>query len=92
VAFEAGGDLVPGGTGRCDLRGLRVDEALDRLAEQIDRSLAGGIARLEIVHGVGTGALRRAVREHLAGSRLVARVVDAPPGQGGDGVTIAELE
>ncbi len=92
VAFEAGGDLVPGGTGRCDLRGLRVDEALDCLAAQIDRSLAGGIARLEIVHGVGTGALRRAVREHLAGSPLVARVVDAPPGHGGDGVTIAELE
>src|SRR5262245_55369842 len=94
VAFEAAsaGDEVRGGAQRCDLRGLRVDEALDRLAAEIDRSVAGGSARLEIVHGVGTGALRRAVREHLAGSPLVARVVDAPSGQGGDGVTIAELE
>jgi DNA mismatch repair protein MutS2 len=94
VAIEAasGGELERGGAPRCDLRGLRVDEALDQLAAQIDRSVAGGSARLEIIHGIGSGALRRAVREHLAASPLVARVVDAPPSRGGDGVTIAELE
>jgi DNA mismatch repair protein MutS2 len=85
-------DQEPAGAQRCDLRGLRVDEALDQLAAQIDRSVAGGSARLEIIHGIGSGALRRAVREHLAASPLVARVVDAPPSRGGDGVTIAELE
>jgi DNA mismatch repair protein MutS2 len=96
VAFEpsgggARGDLVAGGTQRCDLRGLRVDEAQDRLAAELDHALAGGHARLAIVHGVGTGALRRAVREQLAASPFVKSVADAPPDEGGDGVTLAEL-
>src|SRR5262249_41919410 len=82
----AGGPPGPGG-----LRGLRVDEARDRLAAELDRALSAGSPRLEIVHGVGTGALRRLVREELAASTFVARVVDAAPEQGGDGVTIAEL-
>jgi DNA mismatch repair protein MutS2 len=85
------GDVVAGGTHRCDLRGLRVDEAQERLATEIDRALAAGCARLEVVHGVGTGALRRAVREQLAASPFVRRVFDAPPEDGGDGVTLAEL-
>ena len=84
-------DLVAGDSGRCDLRGLRVDEARDRLAADLDRALSAGRARLEIVHGIGTGALRRAVREELAAAPFVTRVLDAPPEQGGDGVTIAEL-
>jgi DNA mismatch repair protein MutS2 len=96
VAFEpsggsARGDVVSGGTHRCDLRGLRVDEAQERLVAEIDRALAGGHARLEIVHGVGTGALRRAVREQLAASPFVSNVADAPPEEGGDGVTLVEL-
>jgi DNA mismatch repair protein MutS2 len=91
-AAEAEAADLGGETGRCDLRGLRVDEALDRLAAEIDRAVARGRARLEIVHGIGTGALRRAVREHLATSPLVTRVADAPPERGGDGVTFAELE
>ena len=96
VAFEpsgggARGDVVAGGTQRCDLRGLRVDEAQDRLAAELDHALAGGHARLAIVHGVGTGALRRAVREQLAASPFVKSVADAPPDEGGDGVTLAEL-
>ena len=97
VAFETAagrgaGDLPAGDGARCDLRGLRVDEARDRLAADLDRALAAGRSRLEIVHGVGTGALRRLVREELAGSALVARIADAAPDQGGDGVTIVWLD
>ena len=62
-----------GGPARCDLRGLRVDEALDRLAAALDDALARDCAELCIVHGVGTGALLRAVRAHLRESPYVTR-------------------
>jgi DNA mismatch repair protein MutS2 len=44
-----------------------------------------------VIHGVGTGALSRAVREHLGASPYVTRFAPGGPGEGGDGVTIAEL-
>ncbi len=80
------------GAGRCDLRGLRVDEALDRLAESLDRAAADGREHLLVVHGIGTGALRRAVREHLARSPYVSRYLPGAPEAGGEGVTEAHLE
>lgn len=84
--------LAEGGSGRCDLRGMRVDEALDRLVEALDAASAAGNDRLTVVHGVGTGALRRAVREHLNDSRYVVRIVSEDPERGGDGITHAELD
>jgi len=83
--------LRSGGSQRCDLRGLRVDEALDRLEAALDEASAGGRDRLDVVHGVGTGALRRAVREHLQTSPYVERFASAAADEGGDGVTLAEL-
>ena len=56
-----------------DLRGMRVDEALDRLPPFLDRALQDGHARVRVVHGIGTGALRAAVREWLGASTLVTR-------------------
>jgi DNA mismatch repair protein MutS2 len=85
-------DAEAGGAQRCDLRGLRVDEALDRLAEALDRAAALGSSRLIIVHGIGTGALREAVRRHMAESPYVARYQAGEPNEGGEGVTIARLE
>jgi DNA mismatch repair protein MutS2 len=85
-------DREPGGeAGRCDLRGKRVDEAIDDLLAALDRAAGAGRARLVVVHGLGTGALRKAVREHLADSAYVARFEGAPPDEGGDGATIAHL-
>ncbi|HKA16153.1 MAG TPA: endonuclease MutS2 [Myxococcota bacterium] len=80
-----------GGTERCDLRGQRVDEALDALGAALDRAASGGRDRLLVIHGLGTGALRKAVREHLAASPYVARLESAEPGEGGDGASIAYL-
>jgi DNA mismatch repair protein MutS2 len=80
------------GAQRCDLRGLRVDEALERLADALDRALAQGSASLAIVHGIGTGALRDAVRRHLQATAWVDRFDPGEPGAGGEGVTIARLE
>jgi len=78
--------------GRCDLRGLRVDEALDRLEAALDRVVSLRRPELLVVHGIGTGALRRAVREMLSSSRYVARVENAPGNRGGDGATLAILD
>jgi DNA mismatch repair protein MutS2 len=77
--------------GRCDLRGLRVDEALDRLVYALDRAASAGRHRLVIVHGLGSGALRDAVRRHLAESPYATRFAPGAPEEGGDGVTTAEL-
>jgi DNA mismatch repair protein MutS2 len=76
---------------RADLRGLRVDEALERLDRVLDEAASRGAARVAVIHGFGTGALRRAVREHLAASPYVTRAENAEPSEGGDGVTIAVL-
>jgi DNA mismatch repair protein MutS2 len=74
-----------------DLHGERVEAALERLSGYIDDALLAGLDEVRIVHGLGTGALRRAVREWLAEH---PRVRGSRPGrrdEGGDGATIAEL-
>jgi len=78
-----------GGTDHCDLRGQRVDDALDALSAALDHAVNTGRDRLFVVHGLGTGALRRAVRDHLASSPYVAKLEPAPPDEGGDGASIA---
>jgi DNA mismatch repair protein MutS2 len=80
-----------GGTLHCDLRGLRAEEARERVAEALDRALADDRAAVEFVHGVGTGALRRVVRETLAESPWVTDVAGGDPDHGGEGVTTAFL-
>ena len=77
--------------GRCDLHGMRVDEALDHLASALDLAASTGKIRIVILHGRGTGALRQAVRRYLADSPYVTRFAPGAPHEGGDGVTIAEL-
>jgi DNA mismatch repair protein MutS2 len=72
---------------RIDLRGLRVDDALAQLAKAVDDALRSGIGQLEIIHGVGTGALQKAVRKHLRELPGVSRF-EAGPGQR-DGTTLA---
>jgi DNA mismatch repair protein MutS2 len=79
------------GAGHCDLRGLRVAEALDELVASLDRACAASKPRLLVVHGLGTGALRKAVRETLQASPYVVRVESAPAHEGGDGATVAVL-
>ena len=74
-----------------DLRGQRVEPALDQIDHLLDQAALSGAAQIRIIHGQGTGALRRAVREHLQGHPLVAQAGPAPD-QGGDGVTVVELK
>ena len=73
-----------------NLHGYRVDEALNVIDSLLDDAALEGMSSLKIVHGKGTGALRRAIREYLAGHPLVAAT---EPGEGGAaaGVTVVQL-
>ena len=73
-----------------NLHGYRVDEALTVIDSLLDDAALEGMSSLKIVHGKGTGALRRAIREYLAGHPLVAAT---EPGEGGTaaGVTVVQL-
>ncbi len=92
-----GGEQEPaqGARGGClevDLRGMRVDEALERLEQQLDVALAQGRDEVRVIHGIGTGALRKAVREWLPHSPYVARACEADREEGGPGATRAILQ
>jgi DNA mismatch repair protein MutS2 len=78
-------------TPELDLRGLTVDEALLLIDQRLDDAARAGIRELRIIHGKGTGALRRAVRDMLARHALVRGHAAADPRAGGDGVTVVEI-
>ena len=82
---------VKGPGSELDLRGMRVDEALSRVDEALNDAALDGVSFIRMIHGKGTGALRRAIREYLGGHPLVISAEDGE-GPGGDGVTVAELE
>ena len=73
-----------------DLRGLRVDEAVARVDTALNDAALDGVSLLRIIHGKGTGALRRAIREYLAEHPLVEAASEGE-GPGGEGVTVAQL-
>ena len=74
-----------------DIRGWRVEAALEELDSYLNDAIMSGISTVRIVHGKGTGALRTAVREQLAHHPLVKSYTSAAPQEGGDGVTIVKL-
>ncbi|MCP4035988.1 MAG: hypothetical protein GY733_03565 [bacterium] len=88
---EADAAAVSGGTVTCDLRGKRVDEAIDELMRALDKGLRDADEMLHVIHGMGTGALRSAVREQLGASPHIVSHRAGERGEGGDGVTIATL-
>ncbi|MDR3175281.1 MAG: Smr/MutS family protein [Desulfovibrio sp.] len=75
-----------------DLRGERADTAVSGLERFLDRAVLGGREEIEIVHGRGTGVLRREVHSFLKNSPLVRAFRVAPEDRGGDGMTIVELK
>ncbi|HVS63698.1 MAG TPA: Smr/MutS family protein [Thermoanaerobaculia bacterium] len=74
-----------------NLVGQRVAPALDRLDDYLDRALRANVEQVRVIHGHGSGALRRAVREHLAGHPAAAGFEAAAPEEGGDGATRVTL-
>ena len=74
-----------------DLRGMMVDEALGAVDLFLDNALMGKLETVTIIHGKGTGALRKAVRDHLRHSRYVKEFRPGAYGEGEDGVTVVTL-
>ncbi len=75
-----------------DLRGERVDVALDKVDAFVDRMLSVGEPLGFVLHGHGTGALKSAVRSHLRASSCIERSEPAEPDSGGDAFTIFWLK
>ena len=75
-----------------DLRGMRVDEAVEAVDKYLDDAVLSGLPRARIIHGKGTGALCDAVRDQLRQDRRVAGTRPGEAGEGGDGVTVASFQ
>jgi DNA mismatch repair protein MutS2 len=75
-----------------DLRGERLPVAIARTEKFVDDALRESRPAVFILHGHGTGVLRGALREHFAAFPGVRKLYPAEPGDGGDGVTVLELD
>ncbi len=73
------------------LLGRTTDEARDEVEKYLDDAFLAGLAAVRLVHGKGSGALRKAVRDLLAAHPLVESFRDGEPGEGGAGATVAAL-
>lgn len=75
-----------------DLRGERVEEAMNRLDKYIDQALLANYPQVTIIHGMGTGAVRKGVHQFLRKHSQVNTFEDAPANQGGSGATIVKFK
>ncbi|MBW8008253.1 endonuclease MutS2 [Lactobacillus helveticus] len=75
-----------------DLRGQRYDEAMTNLDRYIDSALLAGLDIITIIHGIGTGAIRKGVWQYLRSSNHVKGFNYAPANEGGNGATIVKLK
>lgn len=76
---------------KLDVRGLRVEEAIDKIQKYIDEAILFRIYEVQILHGKGTGALRQTIREYLAAIPEVSSFGDEHIERGGDGITLVKI-
>lgn len=79
-------------SGECDLRGLRVEEAEEKLLKYIDDCSVARVPFVRIIHGFGTLALRKMVKEVVQVSPLIKSSRDGQGNEGGNGVTVIYFE
>lgn len=84
-------DRAPSPGLELDLRGSRVEDAVPRVEEYLDAAYMSGLPYVRIIHGKGTGALRKAIREVLSHHPLVSKQASGEEKEGGSGVTIVHL-
>lgn len=75
-----------------DLHGKTAEEAIEILDKYLDRAVLSGLSSVRIVHGKGTGTLRRVLQEHLKNHPQIKSFRNADAMEGGIGVTIAEIK
>ncbi len=75
-----------------DLRGYRIAEAIEKADKHLDDAALAGLKFISIIHGKGTGALRKAVAEMLIEHPHVANFRLGQQNEGGQGITIVELK
>jgi DNA mismatch repair protein MutS2 len=68
-----------------------VEEALNKVDDYLDQALLASKLQVRIVHGHGTGRLKKAVRDHLRGHPAVDTFRPGKPNEGGDGATVVRL-
>ena len=76
---------------RVDLRGMRVEEAIDYLDKKLDKANLRGLNQITVIHGYGTGALKNAIKDYLQNSPYVAKFRYGDETEGRDGVVIVDL-
>lgn len=77
---------------KLDLRGTRVEEALDALESYLDKASLANLSPVYIIHGHGTGALKSAVRKFISTSPYVAKYRAGEDAEGGDGVSVVDIK
>jgi DNA mismatch repair protein MutS2 len=88
---STGSDNAPTISAELNLVGQRVDDALDESDRFLDRALLEGKEAVRIIHGFGTGTLRKAIREHLRKHPAVKSWRPGADNEGGDGATVVTL-
>ena len=83
-------DIESPGT-ELDLRGQQVDEALENLGYFLDKAFLAGLPWARIIHGIGTGKLRAAVRKTLKVHPQIKNFEPGKENEGGDGVTVVSF-
>ncbi|MEI8388610.1 MAG: endonuclease MutS2 [bacterium] len=74
-----------------DLRGMSAEDAIDKVEFFLDEASLANLSPIYLIHGHGTGILRKAVREYLKTSPYISKFRAGEQTEGGDGVTVAEL-
>ena len=77
---------------KLDLRGMRYEEAKDKIDAYLDEAMYNGLHQVTIIHGFGTGTVRKLVQERLKANKNVASFRYGGDGEGGQGATIVEFK
>lgn len=81
-----------GGKSECDLRGMNVEEAIAEIDRHIDMCMRNGLGTIHLIHGKGTGVLRKGVQEYLRKNKFIKSFRLGTYGEGESGVTIAQIK